>query len=328
MSGSTAPVRRILLVTLSNIGDALMTTPVMQALHGRYPQARLDIVIDPRSGELFTHCPYRDVLIVRDKRLGWRGDLALLGRLRATRYDLVVDLRTDGLAWLLRARRRLTRWGRERNGKHAVERHMGVITGRERVTGIPPLCLWLSDAERGFACESLAALPGPRRVALGPGARWAPKRWPARRFRDLADRLQDTCDAVVLLGDRADTDCCREIAAGMQRPCLDLAGRTTLLQGAALLAHMQLFIGNDSGLGHLAAAAGIPTLTLFGPGAPARYRPWNPRGLWLQSPTRRLADLTVAEVAQTARTLLAGESRPECATGDRRLRGATVPPPA
>jgi ADP-heptose:LPS heptosyltransferase len=309
MSAATGRVQRILLITLSNIGDALMTTPVMQALHTRHPGARLDIVIDPRSGELFTHCPYRGALIARDKRLGWRGRLAQLRRLRATRYDLVVDLRTDGLAWLLRTRHRLSRWGQARSGMHAVERHMGVIAGREYHGGIPPLQLWLSGAEQSFARDTLAGLPGPRRLALGPGARWEPKRWPAHRFRELAACLRNEYDALVLLGDRTDSACCREIAARAPLPSLDLAGQATLLQSAAVLGHMRLFVGNDSGLGHLAAAAGIPTLTLFGPGDPARYRPWNPRGRWLQSPTRQLADLTVADAAQAARSLLEETSR-------------------
>jgi ADP-heptose:LPS heptosyltransferase len=304
MSGSVAPVRKILLVTLSNIGDAVMTTPVMEALHARYPQALLDIVTDPRSDELFIHCPYRGTLIRRDKQLGWRGTLSLLRRLRSARYDLVVDLRTDGLAWLLRSRRRLTRWGRERAAAHAVERHLGVIARREQITDIPPLRLWLSGAEQAFAQQTLAGLPGPRRLALGPGARWAPKRWPAPHFRELVARLREAFDALVLFGDHRDAECCRAIAADPGLPCLNLAGGTTLLQSAALLAHMQLFVGNDSGLGHLAAAAGIPTLTLFGPGDPARYRPWNPHGTWLQSPTPHLADLPPEAAAHAARALL------------------------
>ncbi|MGB5439175.1 MAG: glycosyltransferase family 9 protein, partial [Gammaproteobacteria bacterium] len=98
--------RSILLITLSNIGDAVMTTPVLEALHHRYPKARIDIVTDARAGSLFEHCPYRGEIILKHK--GWRGTLALLKRLRTTRHDLVVDLRTDGLALLLHARRRLT----------------------------------------------------------------------------------------------------------------------------------------------------------------------------------------------------------------------------
>jgi heptosyltransferase-3 len=298
------PVRHILLVTLSNIGDAVMTTPVMEALHGKHPQAVMDIVADPRSSELFTHCPYREYVIHRDKQKGWQGSLALVRELRRHRYDLIVDLRTDGLAWLLRGRRRLTRHGARRREGHAVERHMEVIRRYIGTAGIPPTHLWLAGREQEFAGRTLAGLPGRRWLALGPGARWEPKRWPPGSFRELVQRRREDFDAVVLLGNQADVDSCRTLADGLPLPCLDLAGRTGLLEAAALLSHMSLFIGNDSGLGHLAAAVGTPTLTLFGPGEPQRYRPWNPRGRWLQSPNRDIRTLPVSQVADALTELL------------------------
>jgi ADP-heptose:LPS heptosyltransferase len=264
----------------------------------------MDIVADPRSSEVFAHCPYRDRVIHRDKRQGWRGSLALVRELRRRRYDLIVDLRTDGLAWLLRGRRRLTRQGARHAAGHAVERHMNVIRRHAGAGGIPPTRLWLTGREREFARGVLADLPGRRWLALGPGARWEPKRWPPRLFRELLQGCREDFDGVVLLGSRAEADSCQTIAAGCSLPCLDLAGRTGLLEAAAVLAHMRLFLGNDSGLGHLAAAAGIPTLTLFGPGDPPRYRPWNPRGRWLQSPTRRIGDLPVSGVADALAELL------------------------
>jgi len=298
------PVRHILLVTLSNIGDAVMTTPVMAALHKKHPEAVMDIVADPRSSELFAHCPYRNRVIHRDKQQGWRGSLALVRDLRRCHYDLIVDLRTDGLAWLLRGRRRLTRQGARRPEGHAVERHMEVIRRYIGTAGIPPTRLWFDGSELEFASRVLADLPGRRWLALGPGARWEPKRWPSGLFRELVLSRREDFDAVVLLGSAADKDCCRSIAEGLSLPCLDLAGRTSLLEAAALLSHMQLFIGNDSGLGHIAAAAGIPTLTLFGPGEPQRYHPWNSRGRWLQSPNRDIRTLPVSHVADALKELL------------------------
>jgi heptosyltransferase-3 len=305
------PVRHILLVTLSNIGDAVMTTPVMEALHGKHPQAVMDIVADPRSSELFTHCPYRERVIHRNKQQGWRGSLALVRELRRRHYDLIVDLRTDGLAWLLRGRRRLTRHGARRAGGHAVERHMEVIRRHVGTAGIPQTRLWLEGREQEFATRALAGLPGRRWLALGPGARWEPKRWPPGQFRKLVQSRREDFDALVLLGSQADADNCRTLADGLSLPCLDLAGRTGLLEATAVLARMRLFIGNDSGLGHLAAAAGTPTLTLFGPGEPQRYCPWNPRGCWLQSPNRDIRALPVRRAADTLTELLRETDRQE-----------------
>jgi len=294
----------ILLVTLSNIGDVLMTTPVMEVLHRQHPGAMMDIVADPRSCELLEHCPYRDHLVHRDKQQGLRGTLALVKQLRQRRYDLIVDLRTDGLAWLLRARHRCTRQGGKRSTGHAVERHLGVIARHTGISEIPPTRIWLTTAEHSHARHLLSGLPGKRWLAIGPGARWEPKRWPVRQFRELAQIQADHFDAVVLLGSGDDAAHCREIAAGLSLPCLDLAGRTSLLQAAALLQQMRIFIGNDSGLGHLAAAVDIPTVTVFGPGEPERYHPWNRRGVWLRSQSGRITDLPAGGVADAVTALL------------------------
>jgi len=302
---ATAPqvTRSILLITLSNVGDAMMTTPVMAALHHKYPQAFMDIVTDARAAPLFSHCPWRRDIILKDKQAGWRGMVALVKRLRATRYDLVVDLRTDGLSLLLRARRRLTRRGHRSVTGHAVERHFSVIRQREQLTGFPPLQVWLSAAGQAHATQLLAGLPGQRWLALGPGARWQGKCWPVAHYRALLDKLQPHLDACVLLGDTADAGACREIAAGLHLPHRNLAGKTDLLQAAAVLARMQIFVGNDSGLGHLAAACGIPTVTVFGPGDPQRYHPWHPQARWVQSTTGRIEDVSVDAVLEQIRAL-------------------------
>jgi len=295
----------ILLITLSNVGDAILTTPVMAALHDKYPLAFMDIVTDARAAPLFHHCPWCRDIILKDKQAGWRGLPELLRRLRTTRYDLLVDLRTDGLSLLLRARRCLTRRSTRLQAGHAVERHFNVIRKREQLAKIPRPCVWLSAREHEFAAQALAGLPGSRWLVLGPGARGPGKRWPAERFAEVANRLQADLDAVILLGNRADRECCARIEAEITRPCLNLCGMTDLLQATAILQRASLFIGNDSGPGHLAAAAGTPTVTVFGPGEPVRYHPWHPQARWVQSTTGAVADVTVDAVTTQAMAVLA-----------------------
>lgn len=289
---------KILLITLSNIGDAVMTTPVLESLHNTWPLATIDIVTDARASRLFAHCPYAGRVILKDKQAGWRGNLALVRQLRRTRYDLIVDLRTDGLTLLLRARHCLTRRGNRPPGYHAVERHFGVISRHIDTTNIPAAQIRLSQAEHRFADEQLSDLPGQRWLALGPGARWPPKCWPAQCFRALPGRLQTEFDAVILLGDTTDIAACQDIVNDLPLPGINLAGKTDLLQAAAVLAQSQLFVGNDSGLGHIAAAAGTPTVTLFGPGDPARYHPWHPQARWIQSNTGNIGDIAVDAVIE------------------------------
>jgi len=303
---ATAPeaARRILLVTLSNVGDAVLTTPVMEALHDKYPLALLDIVTDARAAPLFVHCPYRRDIILKDKRAGWRGLPPLLKRLRTSRYDLAVDLRTDGLLWLLRARRRLGRGIFRPRVGHAVERHFAVIRERERLADMPAPCVWTSAAETAFARQVLTGLPGRRWLAIGPGARGSGKHWPGEYFGTLASRLRERFDAIILLGSDSDAAICARIAAASPLPCLNLAGKTDLLQAAAVLQQALLFVGNDSGLGHLAAAAGTPTVTAFGPGDPHRYHPWHPQARWVQSTSGAIADVSVAMMLEQVLAVL------------------------
>ncbi|MBI5460824.1 MAG: glycosyltransferase family 9 protein [Gammaproteobacteria bacterium] len=290
----------ILLITLSNIGDAVMTTPVLEVLHRRYPEALIDLVADRRSSEVFTHCPYRGRIVFKEKRAGWRGTLQLVRALRRTRYDLIVDLRTDGLAYLLRARRRLTKRHRQAHGPHAVEQHMGVIAALGD-TEIPPTHIWLTQQLEHAAAQHLQTLPGTRWLALGPGANWEPKIWPAASFRDLIAQLADTFDGIILLGGPGDAERCARVAQDCPLPCVNLAGQTGLLDAAAVLARATVFVGNDSGLGHLASAVGTPTLTLFGPGQPERYRPWGEHARWLTSVENDLQHLSAADVAADVR---------------------------
>jgi ADP-heptose:LPS heptosyltransferase len=295
---------KILLITLSNIGDAVMTMPVLEALHNRYPLAVIDIVTDARASQLFTHCPYAGNVVLKDKQAGWRGTVALVKQLRRTHYDLVVDLRTDGLTLLLHTKHRLTRRGSRPPGHHAVERHFGVISRHIDTTRIPAAQIRLSQTEHRFADEQLSGLPGQRWLALGPGARWQPKCWPAQRFRALLDQLQAEFDAVILLGDTTELAVCQDIENDLPLPGINLAGKTGLLQATAILAQSQLFVGNDSGLGHIAAATGTPTVTLFGPGDPARYHPWHPQARWIQSSTGNIEDIVVDAVTEEVLAIL------------------------
>lgn len=291
---------RLLLVCLSNIGDAVMTTPVMESLHERFPGATIDVVTDRRSAAVFKYCPYRGRLFYKHKRLALRGLIPLMRELRTTAYEVIVDLRTDFLPWLLRGRRRFCKWSGKAYGPHAVERHMGAIADLHGDAPLPATRVWVGRAEAEFANTALAGLNGASILALGPGANWPPKIWPAASFAGLMAEFTTTFDAAVLLGDQRDAIHARSLTGG-PLPCRDLCGRTSLLEAAAVLQQSTVFVGNDSGLGHLASAAGTPTLTLFGPGDAVRYRPWGSRAAWLAAPRGDLPELSPARVADKLR---------------------------
>ncbi len=290
---------RLLFVTLSNIGDLVLTTPALVALHAAYPGHLVDIVADPRSSDLLLACPFIGTLYHRHKRAGWRGWLALLDELRARRYEAIVDLRTDFLPWLLRARRRSARWQARPRGPHAAEQHHAVVRrvlpGRDAT--IPPAVLWHAEGDRATADRLLGKLPGDRWLALAPGANWPGKIWPVERFVELVASLDNRFDGVVILGAHADREVAASLAAQSALPALDLAGRTSLPVAAAVLARAAAFVGNDSGLGHLAAAVATPTLTVFGPGRPDRYRPWGDAAVVVLAPDLDLRRLPARDVA-------------------------------
>lgn len=290
-------VQRILLVSLSNIGDAVLTTPCLQALHQRYPAAVMDIVVDPRSQAIFSACPYLGRLFVLDKKGGWRGRVALMMLIRRQQYDLALDLRSDWMLYFIRARRKLGKLSiRAGCDLHSAEKHVAALKPLD-IQMTPETRIWINPRDRRFAQVLLGGWSERRILALGLGANFEGKIWPVAHFITLVNMLADSFDGVLLLGNQQDASRAEAFSEGCRLPVIHACGQCDLLETAALLEHAGLFVGNDSGLGHMASAMGTPTMTLFGPGFPARYRPWGPSAGWLQSQDGTMQSLTPAEVA-------------------------------
>jgi len=292
-----AAVNKILFISLSNIGDVVMTTPVLQAMHELYPEAVIDIVGDQRSSEIFKHCPYRGEIFHKQKNRFLRGVPALLIDLWAQSYDLIVDLRTDGLAYLLPAGKRYTKLYSIKTGSHSVQQHMAIISNIFQ--GEPPQCyVWISSTEKKFVKESLGDYYGKKLLGLGTGANAEKKIWPKENYLSLMDKVGFDFDAVIFLGDNRDKQLSDYISSRTDVPCINLCGGTSILEAVAIQQALDFFVGNDSGLGHLASAAGIPTLTIFGPGDPDRYRPWGEKALWLVGEKQNIHNIAVDDVAE------------------------------
>lgn len=297
--------RRLLLVTLSNIGDLVMTTPLLEALHLSYPEHLIDVVADPRSSELVRPCPYLGRLMHREKKAGWRGSWSLVRTLREQAYDVAVDLRTAFLTLLIRCGERGIKRRASAPGAHAVQHH---FTALRPILGphaeIPPARLWLDAAAQRAADGLLAGLSGERRLVVAPGANWPGKIWPVEHYAALIEALCGVFDSVIVVGSTADRALGDRLAAATVLPLVNLAGATTLLEAAACMAAAGAFVGNDSGLGHMAAALDVPTLTVFGPGRPERYRPWGARATVVLAPNEDLDALEPPVVAQVLRAHL------------------------
>ena len=250
---------RILFVSSNRIGDAVITCGVLDWLIRTYPRARITIACGPAAAGVFSRMPNRERTILFEKRrfdLHW---LALWRRVAFTRWDLVVDLRGSGLAYAVPARRRAVR---RRVPGRMFEQYAAVL-------GIapPPLpVVWTGAEDRALAAR---LLPAERPViGLGPTANWAGKIWPAERFAALfgalaACRFRRAVAAVFAGPGDAERALAAPLLAALP-DAIDLCGKLSLAEAAACIQRCALYVGNDSGLTHLAAAAGVPTIGLCG----------------------------------------------------------------
>lgn len=265
---------RILFVTATRIGDAVLSTGLLDHLIRSHAGARVTVACGPAAAGLFAHLPGLERVIPMAKRgLGghWWG---LWRRVVTTRWDLAVDLRGSALAWLIRARRRAVMGRRWQDRPRLAQ--IGAVFGLDPP---PAPVVWTAAAERARAVRLIP--PGPPVIGLGPTANWRGKVWPAERFVALYDRLAAAdgplpgAHVAVFAGPgEAEAALAAPVLAALPRGrTIDLVGRLTLTEAAACLARCALFVGNDSGLMHLAAAAGAPTLGLFGPSPVEQYAP-------------------------------------------------------
>ena len=265
---------KILFITSNRLGDAVLSTGLLGRLVELYPQARFTVACGPVAAPLFRALPRLDRVLPLGKRR-WAGHwLELWRRCIGTRWHLIVDLRDSAVSRLLLARRAVIA-GRPDPRRHRVD-HLGTVLA---MSPAPAPRLWFAGSDQATAH---ALIPdGVPVLALGPAANWRGKTWRAERFAAVAAHLTAAggifAEARVAVlaaeNERAQAQPVLDAIAPERR--LDLVGRTDPLIAGACLARCALFIGNDSGLMHLAAAVGTPTLGLFGPSRPEHYAPWG-----------------------------------------------------
>ena len=265
----------ILFITANRLGDAVLSTGILGTLIDRYPGGQITVVCGPLAASLFTEIPQvvRVIELVKKPRHGHWWSLWL--QTAGTRWDLIVDLRNTVVSRLLRAHR-LKIFKGLKPRQHMVE---GLASLLNAAPADAAPRLWLNSGALEQVAGSIE-----RQVpllALAPGAHGFGKRWPKERSAELATRLLGpngilAGGKLVVLGAPGEHQEADPVIAVLPAErVIDLVGRTDPLLAAAWLARADLYVGNDSGLTHLAAAAGAPTLALFGPGIPARYRPWG-----------------------------------------------------
>jgi ADP-heptose:LPS heptosyltransferase len=274
---------RILFVTATRIGDAVLSTSLLAHLTERYPGARFTVTAGPIAAPLFQGVPGLERLIALSKRRHARHWLDLWRQVAPIHWDLVVDLKGSALSWLLRARHRRI-MGKGDDGEHKI-----LQLSRLFALDPPPTPRLWPTLDHLMAAEKLMPAGGPV-LAIGPAANWRGKQWRAERFAEIAARLTAQgaplahARVAVLAAGHERAQAAPLLAAIPEDRRLDLVGAGDLLTVAALLGRTNLFIGNDSGLMHMAAAMGVPTLGLFGPSPTGIYAPWGPMTATARTP--------------------------------------------
>ncbi|MEO7191148.1 MAG: glycosyltransferase family 9 protein [Vicinamibacterales bacterium] len=307
---------RILLVRLRLIGDVVFTTPVISALRRTYPDAHITYAVEPSAAPVVMSNPHLSNVLVLPVRRGWRrvlDDLRIGRRLRAQRFDLVIDLHGGPRsAWLTWATGAPVRVGYDVPGRswmytrvvsrprtfrprHAVENQWDLFSAAidADVATAPdperhPVEMTVDASSRSEALQKLQARGVPvdaRVIVLHVSAGNPFRRWPEAAFATVAAGLATGADNRWVLisagpSDRAAVtrvlDEARRQAGAAATRIVDAEG-LSLTELRAVLDRSALFVGGDSGPLHVAATSEVPIVGLYGPTLPVRSAPWRPR---------------------------------------------------
>ncbi len=289
-------IKNILVIKLRYIGDVLLVTPCLQAIKANIPDANVTMVVN-RGTEAILHNDLNvDRLVVIDRQSVRDGFFAVMD-LRKKTYDLVIDF-TDGdrsaiMTRLVRARYRVgynaeCRWrGRcydqvilsQPEEMHTVNYHLQALKDIGFASGHYSPSVVLGPEENQYARELLldyGISNEEKIVIIHPGSRWLAKSWFEERYAMVADQLQRFHSVRVLFsGSEKERMRVKKIQEKMLTTSVSIVGQTTILQLAALMKKCTLFLGNDNGPMHIAAAMGLPVVAIFGPTDPKVWGPWG-----------------------------------------------------
>lgn len=310
----------ILFITATRIGDAVLSSGLIRRLADEIPEARFTIVAGPDAAPLFAHTPGLDRVIVMEKSKGGGHWFDLWRKVRETKWGLIVDLRGSGISRFLSTKRRAI------HKKSLEPMHKVMEAARTlRIEDEPAAPHIFTDPDAEAYADELTRGEGPI-LALAPSANWIGKTWPVERFAQVAMRLlRDPYSPMqggrlMVLGGPGDTQAANTLRDVARKGFIDLAGKADLVTAYACLKRARLFIGNDSGAMHLAAATGTPTIGLFGPSDERLYAPWGDHTRVVRGPRSyeqiravdpgfgqalcHMMDLSVESVVSAAKDLL------------------------
>jgi heptosyltransferase-2 len=280
-------MKRILVVTVNWLGDAVLTTPVFKALKETFPESYVAVLAVERVRQVYENNPYIDEIITFNDRTFKKSvfkKIRLAIKLRKKKFDTAFLIHRSFsrafVCWLVGIKERI---GYERKKNtfvltkkikppqetvHRQKYYLNLFeqSGVEIKDKLPQFFTTLSAEKRMNSFLHVIKEKHEFIIGMNPSANWDLKRWPAQNFAKLADQLIENFScAVIFTGAKKDKAIVDEVIKNMNKPFYNLCGKTDLKELAAIMENMNVFISNDSGPAHLAAALGINTLVIFGP---------------------------------------------------------------
>jgi heptosyltransferase-3 len=267
---------KILFITSTRLGDAILSTGLLDYMARTWPDGKVTVACGPLPKSIFEGFPNVERIIPVKKQKFHGHWWELWKQVIGTRWDIVVDLRDSAVSRLVFAKKRHVFGQRKGEALHKVEQAALIM----KLSSVPAPNLFFTREQTSFAQKLIPDAPG-MVLAVGPSANWIGKTWPAENFIKVIEWL--TSHDGLMPGARVAVFAAPGEEAQAQ-PVLDSVPQGRRIDGiakgnpgevAAAIARCDLYIGNDSGLMHAAAAAGVPTLGLFGPSWPHLYAPWG-----------------------------------------------------
>lgn len=272
-----AALNKILVVQTAFPGDVILATGIIASLHEALPASKIDILVRKGNEILFEDHPYLNKVLVLDKK---KGKLRAISRMAQTvreqQYDLLINLHrfgSSGLIALYSGARRIVGFSKNPfsfaytksyphtlDGLHETERNFSLISDLPNVKYSKPK---LFPSKRHFEKISLLLETGSDYVCIAPSSVWFTKELPEKKWMELTDLFPSRI-LVVFLGAPGDHEKCERIMAGVQhKSCLNLAGKISLIESAALMQGAKMVYANDSAPLHLATAVNAPSRAFF-----------------------------------------------------------------
>ncbi len=297
---------KILFITSSRIGDAVLSSGLLNHIEQTHANAKVTIACGPLAVSLFEGYPLLEEILPLKKEKRNKHWIKLWKRVIGTRWDLVIDLRDSAVSRLVFAKRRYIFSKHIDKAQHKVKQLADVVGVRP----VPAPKLWFSDAQK----KSAAALipDGAPVLAVGPTANWIGKTWPAERFIEtllwmIAKGGVMEGARVAVFGAPGEEEGAYAVYNAMPEDArIDAIAKGSPGEAAAALARCDFYLGNDSGLMHCAAACGVPTVGVFGPSYPHIYAPYGEHAAYARTPESfdELVDFAGYDAKALDRTLM------------------------